>query len=130
MSRRVKAATGDHGADLILDMVGGPYVSRNYEAAAMDGRIVQIATLAGPRPEVDVSRLMQKRLMHTGSTLRPKPVAMKAAIAAALRAEVWPLIEKRAIVPVIHEIFPFEDAARAHAAMEQGDHIGKLMLQM
>ncbi|MBY0610717.1 MAG: NAD(P)H-quinone oxidoreductase [Beijerinckiaceae bacterium] len=126
----VKAATDGEGANLILDMVGGSYVSRNYEAASMDGRIVQIATLAGPRPEVDVSRLMQKRLVHTGSTLRPKPVAMKAAIAASLREHVWPLIDRRAIVPVIHETFGFRDASRAHAAMEQGDHIGKLMLRM
>ena len=126
----VKAATDGAGANLILDMVGGPYVSRNYEAASMDGRIVQIATLLGPRPEVDVSRLMQKRLVHTGSTLRPKPVAMKAAIAASLRTHVWPLIDRRVIVPVIHETFPFREASRAHAAMEQGDHIGKLMLRM
>ena len=123
-----KAATNDKGVDVILDMVGGSYVNRNYDAAAPDGRILQIATMAGAKAEVDIRKLMQKRLIHTGSTLRPRPVAEKAAIAAALHQHVWPLLEEGRLKPVIHEIFPLRSASRAHAAMELSDHIGKLML--
>ena len=123
-----KAATNDKGVDVILDMVGGSYVNRNYDAAAPDGRILQIATMAGAKAEVDIRKLMQKRLIHTGSTLRPRPVVEKAAIAAALYQHVWPLLEEGRLKPVIHEIFPLRSASRAHAAMELSDHIGKLML--
>ena len=123
-----KAATGEKGVDVILDMVGGAYISRNYEAAALEGRILQIATMAGPKAEVDIRKLMQKRLTHTGSTLRPRPVPEKAAIARSLKEHVWPLIEAGTVKPVIHEIFPLRSASRAHAAMELSDHIGKLML--
>ena len=125
-----RVATGGRGVDMILDMVGGDYVSRNYEAAAMDGRIVQIAMLAGAKPAVDLRKLMQKRLVHTGSTLRPRPIAEKAKIAKQLYQNVWPLFESGTVRPVIHTIFPFRDVARAHAVMEMSDHIGKLMLIM
>lgn len=123
-----KHATGDRGVDLILDMVGGPYISRNYEAAALEGRIVQIATMAGAKAEVDIRKLMQKRLHHTGSTLRPRPVPEKAAIGRSLKEHVWPLLEAGTVKPVIQEIFPLRSASRAHAAMELSDHVGKLML--
>ena len=123
-----KASTDGKGVDVILDMVGGDYVVRNYEAAAIDGRILQIATMAGAIAEVDIRMLMQKRLIHTGSTLRPRPVAEKALIAAALETHVWPLLEQGTVKPVVHEIFPLRSAYRAHAVMELSDHIGKLML--
>lgn len=123
-----KAATGGHGADVILDMVGGDYISRNYEAAAESARIVQIAFLNGPRAQVDFRRLMMKRLVHTGSTLRPRSIAEKAAIAAALQDKVWPLLAQGRCKPVIHATFPLAEAAKAHALMETSSHIGKIML--
>ena len=126
----VKTATDGKGVNVILDMVGGSYVSRNYECAAIDGRIVQIATLAGAKAEADIAKLMQKRIVHTGSTLRPRPVTEKAVIASDLQQYIWPLLESGAVKPVIYQIFPFRDAARAHAMMELSDHIGKLMLIM
>src|SRR5690606_5256277 len=101
----VKEATGGAGADVILDMVGGDYVGRNYEAAAMDGRIVQIAFLEGAKASADFSLLMRKRLTHTGSTLRPRSVAFKAHIAAALEQQVWPLLTTRQVAPVMDMIF-------------------------
>ena len=126
----VKEATGGKGADVILDMVGGDYVGRNYEAAAHDGRIVQIATLGGAKATADVSRLMVKRLTHTGSTLRPRDAAFKAQIAAELEAKVWPLLADRRIAPVMDMIFPLKEAWRAHERMEDGDHIGKIVLDV
>ncbi len=123
-----KAATGGHGADLIIDMVGGDYVDRNFEAAALEGRIVQISVQQGTMATVDMRRLMQKRLTHTGSTLRPRPVAEKAAIARGLLAKVWPLIEAGKIKPVIDSTFPLADAPKAHARMESSAHIGKIVL--
>lgn len=123
-----KAATGGKGADVILDMVGGGYIARNYEAAAMDGRIVQIAFLEGPTATVDFRRLMLKRLTHTGSTLRNRPVAEKAALAAALEQHVWPLLAAGRCRPVIHATFPLGEAAQAHALMESSAHIGKIVL--
>ena len=125
---RTLAATGGRGADVILDMVGGDYVARNYAAAAMDARIVQIAFLRGPKAEVDLRPLMQKRLVHTGSTLRPRPPAEKAAIADALREKVWPLIEAGRLKPVIDSVFPLAEAAKAHARMESSAHVGKIVL--
>ncbi|MBB5752636.1 NAD(P)H-quinone oxidoreductase [Prosthecomicrobium pneumaticum] len=125
---RLKAETGGKGADVILDMVGGAYVGRNYEAAAVDGRIVQIAFLEGSTATVDFTRLMVKRLTHTGSTLRPRPVAFKAGLAAALEAKVWPLLAARAVAPVIDATFPLTEAAAAHRRMEGGSHIGKIVL--
>lgn len=123
-----KAATGGRGVDLILDMVGGDYISRNYDAAAESGRIVQIAFLNGPKVEVDFRRLMMKRLTHTGSTLRPRTIAEKAAIAAELQAKVWPLIEAGRCKPVMFKTFPLAQAAAGHALMESNAHIGKIVL--
>jgi putative PIG3 family NAD(P)H quinone oxidoreductase len=125
-----KQATGGRGVDLILDMVGGDYINRNYEAAAESGRIAQIAFLNGPKSEVDFRKLMMKRLSHTGSTLRPRTVAEKAAIAADLEAKVWPLLAAGRCKPVIHATFPFTEAAAAHALMESNAHIGKIVLTM
>jgi NADPH2:quinone reductase len=124
----VKAATGGRGADVILDMVGGDYVNRNYDAAAKDGRIVQIAFLGGSRSEVDFTRLMVKRLTHTGATLRPRPVTEKAAIARALESHVWPLLAAGRCRPVIDSRFALNDVAAAHARMDEGGHIGKIVL--
>ena len=126
----VKAATGQRGADVILDMVGGAYVARNYEVAAERGRIVQIAFLQGSEATVDLSRLMTKRLVHTGSTLRPRSIQEKGAIARALEAKVWPLIRPGSVMPLIHRTFPFGEAAAAHRCLEAGEHIGKIMLEM
>ncbi|HXW25449.1 MAG TPA: NAD(P)H-quinone oxidoreductase [Xanthobacteraceae bacterium] len=123
-----KAATGGKGAELILDMVGGDYIERNYEAAAVEGRIVQIAFQGSPRATVDFRRLMLKRLTHTGSTLRARTVADKASIARALEAKVWPLIAAGKVRPVIDRTFPLVEAAAAHALMETSTHIGKIVL--
>ncbi|CAN7252664.1 NAD(P)H-quinone oxidoreductase [Bosea sp. LjRoot237] len=123
-----KAATGGRGVNLILDMVGGDYINRNYDAAAESGRIVQIAFLNGPKAEVNFSRLMMKRLTHTGSTLRPRTIAEKAAIARELEEKVWPLLTGRRCKPVIHARFPLEQAAEAHQLMESNAHIGKIVL--
>ena len=123
----VRAHSKD-GADVILDMVGGDYVQRNIKAAAADGRIVQIAFLKGSRVEVDLMRLMLKRLTLTGSTLRARSAAFKADLAAEIETEVWPLVAAGQVVPVIDSTFPLEDAAKAHARMETSEHIGKIML--
>lgn len=123
-----REATGGRGVDLILDMVGGDYINRNYEAAANSGRIVQIAFLNGPKAEVDFRRLMMKRLTHTGSTLRPRTIVEKAAIATELHEKVWPLIGAGACRPVIFKTFPLAEAAAAHALMESNAHIGKIVL--
>lgn len=125
----VRNATGGKGADLILDMVGGSYIERNYDAAAQDGRIVQIAFLDGPRAEVNFAKLMMKRLTHTGSTLRARSVEFKARIARELEAEVWPLIETGKVKPILYERFALADAAKAHALMETSEHIGKIVLE-
>lgn len=123
-----KAATGGRGVDLVLDMVGGDYINRNYDAAAESGRIVQIAFLNGPKAEVDFRRLMMKRLTHTGSTLRPRTIAEKAGIARELEAKVWPLLTEGRCKPVIHARFPLAQAAEAHRLMESNAHIGKIVL--
>ena len=125
-----KEATGGRGADVILDMVGGDYIPRNYEAAAQDGRIVQIAFLQSPKAEVDFRRLMVKRLTHTGSTLRPRSPAEKAGIAEALEDKVWPLLAQGRCRPVMDSTFAFEDVAKAHARMDGGQHIGKIVLRL
>jgi NADPH:quinone reductase len=125
-----KRATGGKGADVILDMVGGDYIARNYEAAAFDGRIVQIAFLKGSEMTIDIRRLMLKRLTHTGSTLRARPIAEKATIAMALEARVWPLLAKGIAKPRIHATFPLAEASKAHALMETSTHIGKIVLTM
>jgi putative PIG3 family NAD(P)H quinone oxidoreductase len=121
--------TRGRGVDVVLDMVGGDYVSRNLEVLAMDGRLLQIAFLRGPRTEVNLSPLMRKRITFTGSTLRPRTVEEKGAIARALEREVWPLIESGDVRPVLHAIFPLADAALAHAELEAGDHVGKIVLR-
>lgn len=123
-----KAATGGRGVNLILDMVGGDYINRNYDAATESGRIVQIAFLNGPKAEVNFSRLMLKRLTHTGSTLRPRTIAEKAAIARELEEKVWPLLTEGRCKPVIHARFPLAQAAEAHRLMESNAHIGKIVL--
>ncbi|RWL42566.1 MAG: NAD(P)H-quinone oxidoreductase [Mesorhizobium sp.] len=125
-----KEATDGKGADVILDMVGGDYVARNYEAAAVEGRIVQIAVQAGAVASTNFATLMVKRLAHTGSTLRPRTVEFKAAIAAALEAQVWPLLGTRKVAPVMDMIFPLTEAWRAHERMEEGEHIGKIVLDV
>jgi NADPH:quinone reductase len=123
-------ATNGRGADVILDMVGGDYVERNYEAAALDGRIVQIAFLKGQRPTVDLRPIMTKRLVHTGSTLRPRSAAEKAMIAAALKDKVWPLLEAGRCRPIIDAVFPLTEVAKAHQRIESAEHIGKIVLTM
>jgi NADPH:quinone reductase len=125
-----KEATGGRGAEVILDMVGGDYVGRNYEAAAVEGRIVQIAFLASSRVTVDLMRLMLKRLTHTGSTLRARAVADKAAIARAVEAKVLPLIASGRVKPLIDSTFPLAQASAAHTRMESGQHIGKIVLTL
>jgi putative PIG3 family NAD(P)H quinone oxidoreductase len=126
----VKEQTGKNGADVILDMVGGDYVARNYDAAAVEGRIVQIATQGGAVASADFSRLMMKRLVHTGSTLRPRSDEVKGAIAAALEANVWPLLAARKVAPLLDRIFPLKEAWRAHERLEEGDAIGKVVLDV
>jgi putative PIG3 family NAD(P)H quinone oxidoreductase len=123
-----KAATGERGADVVLDMIGGEYVDRNYEAAAVEGRIVQIAFQASPRASIDFRRLMFKRLIHTGSTLRARAIADKAAIARAIETNVLPLITAGAAKPVIDSTFKLDEAAAAHGRMERSEHIGKIVL--
>jgi NADPH:quinone reductase len=123
-----KAATGDKGADVILDMVGGDYIDRNYEAAAVDGRIVQIAVQGGAKATINAARLMMKRLTHTGSTLRARSVADKGAIARSVEQHVLPLIAAGKMKPVIDRTFPLARAADAHARMEASAHIGKIVL--
>lgn len=126
----VEAVRGLGGADLILDMVGGGYISRNLRCLNDDGRLVQIAFLEGAKAEVNFAQIMTRRLTVTGSTLRPQSVLAKARIAEALRAEVWPLIAAGRIAPVMDSEFPLAEAARAHARMEEGGHIGKIVLRV
>ncbi len=126
----VRRVTDGKGADVILDMVGGDYISRNYDAAAMDGRIVQIAFLGGPKATADFSKLMMKRLIHTGSTLRPRTVEFKAHLASELERHVWPLLADRRIQPVMDMILPLKEAWRAHERMEEGVNIGKIVLDV
>jgi NADPH2:quinone reductase len=124
----VNRATGGRGVDVILDMVGGPYFPRNIATLAMEGRLVEIATLGGATAEINIQTVMQRRLTITGSTLRARPVAEKAAIASALRANVWPLLESGEVTPIVFRTFPLRDAAAAHALMESSQHIGKIVL--
>jgi NADPH:quinone reductase len=125
-----KKATAGHGAEVIIDLIGGDYVDRNYEAAAVEGRILQIAIQSSPRASVDLRRLMFKRLTHTGSTLRARSVADKAAIARAVEAKVLPLIAAGRVKPVIDSTFNLRDAAAAHARIEASHHIGKIVLTL
>ncbi|MEO8998565.1 MAG: NAD(P)H-quinone oxidoreductase [Rhodanobacter sp.] len=125
----VKQATVDRGVDVILDMVAGDYIPREIDALADGGRLVFIATLGGSKASIDAATLMRRRLTLTGSTLRARPVAFKGALARQLHDKVWPLLEAGKLRPVIHQVFPAVEAARAHALMESSTHIGKLMLQ-
>jgi NADPH:quinone reductase len=126
----VKAATSGNGANVILDMVGGDYIERNYDAAAIDGRVVQIAFLGAPKAEVNFTKLMVKRLTHTGSTLRPRSNADKAKMVAAIEEKVIPFLREGRIKPVMDRTFPLEKAADAHRRMETSEHIGKIVLQV
>jgi putative PIG3 family NAD(P)H quinone oxidoreductase len=125
---RTKEATSGKGANLIVDIVGGEYVDRNYEAAADQGVIAQVSFTASPKATANFAKLMTKRLHHTGSTLRPRTVAEKAAIARGVEERVWPLIAAGKIKPVIDSTFPLREAAAAHARMETSQHIGKIVL--
>lgn len=124
----VERATDGRGADVILDMVGGDYIERNYQAAAEEGRIVQIAFLNGATADVNFTQLMVKRLTHTGSTLRSRSLQVKAGIATALRQTVWPLLENGRVTPVIDSTFPLAEAKAAHLRLEHADHFGKVVL--
>ena len=126
----VKEATGGNGADSSSTWSAATMSLRNYEAAAVDGRIVQIATQKGPVASTDFAKLMVKRLTHTGSTLRPRTVAFKAELAAPSKREVWPLLATRRVAPVMDMIFPLAEAWRAHGRMEGGEHIGKIVLDV
>jgi NADPH2:quinone reductase len=126
----VKKATRGQFANVILDMVGGDYLGRNVLAAAPDGRIVQISTLAGPIAQIDLRQVMAKRLILTGSMLRPRPVRFKAELARALEETVWPIIGQGRYKPVIAGIFPLEEAPEAHRRIESSEHIGKIILTM
>jgi NADPH:quinone reductase len=126
----VRELTAGRGVNVILDMVGGDYFPRNVAALAMEGRLVQIAFLRGATAEIDLRPVMQRRLTITGSTLRPRTVEEKGAIARALQQEVWPLIEREQVRPVIHAIFPLAAAMEAHRLMESGSHIGKIVFQV
>ncbi len=122
--------TNKKGANVILDMVGGDYITKNYIAAANEGRIVSIAFLQGGVAEADFRRLMMKRLVHTGSTLRAQPDAFKAKIASELKEQVWPLLTDGAVKPLIYKIYPLAEASQAHALMESSQHSGKIMLKI
>jgi putative PIG3 family NAD(P)H quinone oxidoreductase len=124
----VRELTGGRGVDVVLDMVGGDYFARNIDALALDGRLVEIATLHGVKAELNIQTIMHRRLTITGSTLRARPVAEKGAIARAVHQHVWPLLESGAVKPIIHATFPLRAAAEAHRIMESSTHIGKLVL--
>ena len=123
-----RQATKGRGVDVVLDIVGGDYVQRNLDILAVEGRLVQIALLGGAKATLNAATILQRRLTFTGSTLRPRSVAEKGAIAAALRERVWPLLESGAVKPIVHATFPLDRAADAHRVMEEGHHIGKLIL--
>ena len=124
----MQAQTGGKGVDVTLDMVAGSYVARNLEIAALEGRIVVISLLGGSRAEINMGMLLTKRLTLTGSTLRTRTVAQKAAVADAVRKNVWPLLASGRVRPVIHATFPLAEASEAHRLMETSNHIGKIVL--
>lgn len=126
----VAGLTGKRGVNLILDMVGGPYVEKNLKSLALEGRLVQIAFLQPSKVEIDLMPIMVKRLTFTGSTLRPRTVEQKAAIASALKAKVWPLIEAKKVGTIIHATFGLDEVQKAHEMMEASTHIGKIMLRV
>ena len=124
----VKRITDGRGVDVVLDMVAGSYVARELKCLAEDGRIVIIAVQGGVDAQIDAGLVLRRRLLITGSTLRPRPVAFKSAIAASLRRTVWPWLEAGTVKPVIFKVFPAEQAAAAHTLMESNQHIGKMVL--
>ena len=124
----VKALTQGRGADVVLDMVAGDYLGRELQCLADDGRIAIIAVQGGVKCEINAGEVLRRRLTITGSTLRPRPVAFKAAIAAALRDKVWPVIAAGKVKPVINRVFPAAQAAQAHELMESSQHVGKIVL--
>jgi NADPH:quinone reductase len=124
----IREVTGRTGVDLILDIMGGSYLNRNLAALAVDGRLVQIGLMGGDSANVDLRRVLGRRLTITGSTLRPRSVAEKGEIAAALAREVWPLLEAGTIKPIVFKTFPLADAAAAHRLMESSEHLGKIVL--
>ena len=124
----VNKLTGGRGVDVVLDTVGAEYFPRNLDVLAVEGRLVEIATLRGVKAELNIQTIMHRRLTVTGSTLRARPVAEKGAIARAVREHVWPLVESGAVKPIVFKTFPLRDAASAHRLMESGDHIGKIVL--
>lgn len=126
----VMRITDKRGVDVILDMVGGPYIPKNLRILALEGRLVQIAFLQTPKVEVDWTPLMVRRLTFTGSTLRARPPEQKAALANALRTQIWPRLEAGRMLPVIHKVFALDQAADAHRLMESSTHIGKIMLEV
>jgi len=126
----VKSLTGGKGVDVVLDMVAGDYVAREIDCLADDGRIALIALLGGAKANVDLGQVLRRRLSISGSTLRPRPVAFKGAIAQKLREHVWPLFGQGKIKPVIYKTFPLAQAAEAHALMESSTHVGKIVLQV
>jgi NADPH2:quinone reductase len=128
--KEILRATGGKGVNVILDMVGGDYVPRELKCLAEDGRLVFIAYLRGPKTELNIDTVMRRRLTITGSTLRPRPVEFKGAIAKSLRERIWPLIESGRIKPEIYKTFPLEQAAEAHRLMESSQHIGKIVLTL
>jgi NADPH:quinone reductase len=128
--QEIRQLTDKRGVDVILDMVGGPYIARNLSVLAVEGRLVQIAFLQSSKIDIDLMPVMLRRLTVTGSTLRPRSVALKARIADALRQTIWPLLEQSAVRPVIHATFPLERAREAHELMESSAHQGKIMLEV
>ena len=126
----IRLATHGAGVDVILDMVGGAYINKNIRSLGINGRLVQIAFLEGSKAEIDALPIMTKRLQFTGSTLRPRSDDDKGAIAQSLAEKVVPLMEQGQCLPLIHEVFPLAEAARAHALMESSKHIGKIMLKV
>ncbi len=130
-AEEIKRLTGARGVDVVLDMVGAPYATRNIRSLAMDGRLVLIAFLQGSRVEnFDLLPIMLKRLIVTGSTMRPRTTAQKGEVAAELRQKIWPVLSAGRAGPVIHKVFPLAEAAAAHSLMESSTHIGKIMLQV
>ncbi len=126
----IAGLTGGRGVDLILDIMGASYLDRNLRSLAIEGRLVEIGLMGGTEAPLDVERLLRRRLTITGSTLRPRSVEEKSAIAAALLEQVWPLLERGRVKPIVYRTFPLRDAAEAHRVMETSEHIGKLVLTM
>ena len=124
----MRAQTGGKGVDVTLDMVAGSYIARNMDIAALEGRIVIISLLGGSKAEINAAMILTKRLTLTGSTLRARTVAQKAAVAAAVHENVWPLLAAGRVRPVIHATFPLAEACEAHRLMETSNHIGKIVL--